>query len=237
MPTAIGQAKLALVVDDAPDMVAMIVAILRKEGFEVSSASDGAAAVEMVRALEPDLVVLDLTMPKIDGVEVCTRLRAFSDAYVIMLTARTDEADLLTGLAVGADDYMTKPFSARELAARVRSVMRRPRNPMTPPVERRVGALVIDVAAREVLVDEVEIELTRIEFDLLATLSGEPRVSFTRAMLLDRVWGPDWYGDDHLVDVHVANLRRKLHDDPRAPRYVRTIRGIGYRMGDGTEPA
>ena len=227
------EAKRALVVDDAPDLVATVVAILRKEGFEVSSASDGEQAVEMVRALQPHLVVLDLTMPKLDGVEVCSRIRAFSDASVIMLTGRTEEVDMLVGLAVGADDYMTKPFSPRELVARVRAVLRRAKVAPTRDVERRFGALVVDVAARRVQVDQREVELTKIEFDLLATLSGEPRLSFTRAMLLERVWGPDWFGDDHLVDVHVANLRRKLHDDPKAPRYVRTVRGIGYRMGDG----
>ena len=218
-------------VDDAPEMVALITPLLRQEGYEVSSAGDGEAALEMVRSLSPDLVVLDLTLPKMDGVDVCARIRAFSDAYVMMLTSRTEEVDLLVGLAVGADEYMTKPFSPREMIARVRALQRRPRRAAAPEeAERRFGDLTVDVAAREVRVAGEEVVLTKIEFDLLATLTRAPRQTFTRAMLLEAVWGPDWYGDDHLVDVHLANLRRKLADDPRRPRYVRTVRGVGYRM-------
>jgi DNA-binding response OmpR family regulator len=224
--------KHALVVDDAPEFLAMVAPLLHKEGFDVTTAADGEEAVERARAVQPDLIVLDLSLPKLDGVEVCRQLRAFSDAYVIMLTARTEEVDLLVGLAVGADDYMTKPFSPRELVARVRTLMRRPRQPSTPSV-RQVGDLSVDTTAREVLLGGKEVELTKIEFDLLATLVEQPRMSFTRAMLIERVWGHDFYGDDHLVDVHIANLRRKLDDDPRAGRYVKTMRGVGYRLGDG----
>jgi len=220
----------ALVVDDAPDIVAMIAPLLRHEGYEVSTAADGESALEIARTFDPDLVVLDLMLPKIDGIDVCGRLRAFSDAYILMLTARVEEVDMLVGLAVGADDYMTKPFSPRELVARVRALQRRPRRAAAIEAERRFGDLTVDVAAREVRMAGEEVPLTRIEFDLLGTLTAAPRQTFTRSMLLDAVWGPDWHGDDHLVDVHLANLRRKLGDDPRSPRYIRTVRGIGYRM-------
>jgi len=208
----------------------MVTVLLRDEGYEVFSAADGEAAVEMVRSLAPEVVVLDLTLPKMDGIDVCARLRAFSDSYVLILTSRSDETDLLVGLAVGADDYMTKPFSPREMVARLRALQRRPRRSAPDRPERRFGDLTVDVAVREVRVAGEEIVLTRIEFDLLAALTREPRQTLTRARLLDQVWGPDWYGDEHLVDVHVANLRRKLGDDPRRPTYVRTVRGVGYRM-------
>ncbi len=234
MSDARSSVRQALVVDDAPEFLAMVAPLLHKEGFEVTTAADGEQAVARARAVDPDLIVLDLNLPKLDGVEVCRQIRAFSDAYLIMLTARTEEVDLLVGLAVGADDYMTKPFSPRELIARVRTLMRRPREaPEAAPATRTFGALSIDTDAREVRVDEAEIELTKIEFDLLATLADQPRLSFTRAMLIEHVWGPDFYGDDHLVDVHIANLRRKLGDEPRQGRFVKTVRGVGYRMGDG----
>jgi DNA-binding response OmpR family regulator len=153
-----------------------------------------------------------------------------------MLTARSDEVDKLVGLGVGADDYVTKPFSPRELVARVRAMLRRPRVGASPPDDepaRLFGALRVDVPAREVFVDGVPVELTRTEFDLLAALSGRPRVVFSRRALIDAVWGEGWVGDEHLVDVHVGHLRRKLGDDPAAPRFVRTVRGVGYRMGEG----
>jgi len=220
----------ALVVDDAPEIVALIEPLLRMEGFEVASATDGAMGLELARELEPELVVLDLTMPKIDGLEVCRRLRSFSDAYVLMLTGRSDEGDLVSGLTVGADDYMTKPFSARELVARVRAMQRRPRDATAPPPERRCGDITIDVVGRAVHRGDDEILLTKIEFDLLSALSAEPGVALSRAALIGHVWGPDWFGDDHLVDVHVGNLRQKLGDDASSPRYVRTVRGIGYRL-------
>jgi DNA-binding response OmpR family regulator len=224
----------ALVVDDAPEIVALIAPLLRKEGYEVSTAADGEAALEVARSIDPDQVVLDLLLPKLDGIDVCGRLRAFSDAYIVMLTARTEEVDMLVGLAVGADDYMTKPFSPREMVARVRALQRRPRRAAAVEAERRFGDLTIDVAARDVRIAGEEVTLTRIEFDLLGTLSSAPRQTFTRGMLLDAVWGQDWHGDDHLVDVHMANLRRKLGDDPRRPRFLRTVRGVGYRMQSPT---
>jgi DNA-binding response OmpR family regulator len=223
----------ALVVDDEAPLVALVRSYLEREGFDVSTASDGERAVELVGELQPDVVVLDVMLPGIDGIEACRRIRSFSDAYIIMLTARADEVDKIVGLSTGADDYVTKPFSPGELIARVRALLRRPRGETPSTSARRFGDLVIDPLAREVRQGDRLVELTRLEFDLLDALSDSPRVAFSRAQLLERVWGPTWFGDEHVVDVHIANLRRKLGDDGAAPRYVRTVRGIGYRMGPG----
>ena len=223
-----------LVVDDEPGLVKVVSAYLEHEGVEVVSAEDGERAVELARDLRPDVIVLDLMLPGIDGIEACRRIRTFSDAYIVMLTARAEEIDRIVGLSIGADDYVTKPFSAAELVARIRAMLRRPRTAGSgTPAPRRFGDLAVDPAAREVLKDGVPIELTKIEFDLLDALSESPRLVLSRRQLLERVWGPSWFGDDHVVDVHIANLRAKLGDDPRSPRYVRTVRGIGYRMGTG----
>jgi DNA-binding response OmpR family regulator len=225
----------ALVVDDEPPLVQVVSGYLKREGFDVVSAADGETAVAAARASAPDVIVLDLMLPGIDGLEACRRIRAFSDAYIIMLTAKTAEVDKLVGLSVGADDYLTKPFSPRELVARIRAMLRRPRVASdTSTVEiRSFGDLQIDVAGREVRVGEHPVELTRTEFDLLDVLSSQPRVAFTRAQLLERVWHGEWYGDDHVIDVHIANLRRKLGDEAGRARYVRTVRGVGFRMGAG----
>jgi DNA-binding response OmpR family regulator len=225
----------ALVVDDEPPLVQVVSGYLAREGFDVITATDGESAVAAAREHCPDVVVLDLMLPGIDGVEVCRRIRSFSDAYVIMLTAKSDEVDKLVGLSVGADDYLTKPFSPRELVARIRAMLRRPRAPTTTADQavRRFGVLEVDPAGREVRVAGQAVELTRTEFDLLDTLSAQPRVAFSRRQLLEHVWGGDWYGDDHVIDVHVGNLRRKLGDDATQPHYIRTVRGVGYRMGAG----
>jgi len=224
-----------LVVEDSPEFRSLLVPLLKQEGFRVEEATDGESGVQIARSLEPTVVVLDLNLPKMDGVEVCRQIRTFSDAYVIMLTAKADEVDKLIGLSVGADDYMTTPFSPRELVARIRAMLRRPRvGTGDDNSAREFGELRIDPLSREVLRSGDKIDLTRIEFDLLDVLSSNPRMAFTRAKLLERVWGPDWFGDDHVVDVHVSNLRKKIGDDPNAPRYVRTVRGVGYRMGDGS---
>ena len=223
----------ALVVDDEAPLVALVTAYLEAEGFEVTAAYDGEQAVRLAREFDPDVIVLDLMLPGIDGIEACRRIRVFSDAYIVMLTARTEEIDRVIGLSIGADDYLTKPFSLRELVARIRAMLRRPRGAADSLPPRRFGDLLIDVAAHEVTLTGAPVELTRIEFDLLDTLSESPRLAFSRRQLLDRVWGPGWFGDEHVVDVHVANLRAKLDDDPRSPRYVKTVRGIGYRMGAG----
>ncbi len=224
----------ALVVDDEERLAALVASYLEREGFEAHTAGDGEQAVELARELEPDVIVLDLMLPGLDGIEACRQIRTFSDAYVVMLTARAEEVDKIVGLSIGADDYVTKPFSVRELVARIRAMLRRPRGMggQGSPV-RRVGDLVIDPAAREVTVAGVPVELTRIEFDLLEALSERPRLVFTRRQLLERVWGSTWF-DEHVVDVHVAKLRAKLGDDPRAPRYIRTVRGVGYRMAEGS---
>src|SRR4051794_22907511 len=227
-----GTGARALVVDDAAEFRELVASVLRSEGFVVEVAEDGPAALRAAESFTPDVVVLDLGLPGMDGVEVCRQLRTFTDAYVVMLTGREDEVDKLIGLSVGADDYMTKPFSPRELVARVRAMLRRPR-PGTPeagaPV-RRVGAIEVDLNAREAKVDGRVVDLTKIEFDLLDVLSAHPRTAFTRGQLLHRVWGSNWFGDDHVVDVHVSKLRQKLGDDARAPRYLRTVRGVGYRL-------
>jgi DNA-binding response OmpR family regulator len=225
----------ALVVDDEPPLVRLVSSYLERDGFQVQAAGDGQQAVELARTFQPEVIVLDLMLPGLDGIEACRQIRTFSDAYIVMLTARAEEVDKLVGLGVGADDYLTKPFSPRELVARIRAMLRRPRAatlvaaPAAPV--RRLGDLEIDPAAREVRLAGQPLELTRLEFDLLEALSERPRVVLSRRQLLERVWGGDWVGDDHLVDVHIANLRRKLGDDPRAPRHVLTVRGVGYRMG------
>jgi DNA-binding response OmpR family regulator len=226
----------ALVVDDAPENRMLVSALLLQQGFDVDQAEDGEAAVRAAQAHELDLIVLDIGLPDIDGVEVCRRVRAFSDAHVLMLTAQDTELDKVVGFEAGADDYVTKPFSVAELVGRVKAVLRRAggRAKSAPKQEARTfGTLSLDPLAREVLLDGQALELTRIEFDLLDTLTGQPRVAFSRAQLLERVWGENWFGDDHLVDVHISNLRRKLRDDPRSPDFVATVRGVGYRMGAG----
>lgn len=231
----------AVVVDDEQALASVIGGYLEREGFEVALCHDGSAAVSVLREVDPDVVVLDLGLPGVDGVEICRQLRTFSDCYVVMLTARSDEVDTLIGLSVGADDYMTKPFSPRELMARIRVMLRRPRR-ATPagltevPAEPRtvtVGGLVLDLDAREVQVDGEPVVLTRLEFDVLAALASRPGVVFSRAALIRAVWGEGWVGDEHLVDVHVLHVRRKLGDTAQQQRFVRTVRGVGYRMGPG----
>lgn len=232
----------ALVVDDEVPLANVVASYLEREHFEVSVAHNGHDAVTMAREIDPDVVVLDLALPGIDGVEACRQLRTFSDAYVVMLTARDTEMDTIIGLSVGADDYVTKPFSPRELVARIRAMLRRPRtvsfgadvNEIADKEPPRVfGQLRIDVAGRQVFIDDQPITLTRTEFDVLAALSARPGVVFSRRQLLDVVWAQTWVGNEHLVDVHIGHLRRKLGDDPAAPRYVVTVRGVGYRMGSG----
>jgi DNA-binding response OmpR family regulator len=227
-----------LVVDDEQSLAKVVASYLQRDGHEVSYVFDGPAAVDAARTQPPDVVVLDLGLPGLDGIEVCRQLRTFTDCYIVMLTARTEEVDKLIGLGVGADDYLTKPFSPRELVARVRVMLRRPRTtgagvPHVEEPPRTFGPLAIDVAAREASVDGRLVEVTRTEFDLLAALSARPRMAFSRRQLIDAVWGEGWVGDEHLVDVHIGHLRRKLGDDPAAPRFIRTVRGVGYRMGEG----
>lgn len=226
----------AMVVEDEVELAKLLGSYLERDGFEVTIADDGVSAVSTAREVDPDVVVLDLGLPGLDGVEVCRQLRTFSDAYVVMLTARSDEVDTLIGLSVGADDYLTKPFSPRVLMARIQAMLRRPRaaSEADAAVEvRRFGELGVDPTGRDVWLGSVPVALTRTEFDLLAVLSEHPRMAFSRRQLIDAVWGPSWVGDEHLVDVHIGHLRRKLGDDATSGRYVRTIRGVGYRMGAG----
>lgn len=221
-----------LVVEDEVPLAKVVASYLEREGFVVHLAHDGPGAVEQAAALRPDLVVLDLMLPGFDGVEVCRRLRTFTDAYVLMLTARDDETDKVVALSVGADDYIVKPFSPRELIARAKAMLRRPR--AAPPSEPRaaitIGALSVDTDARTVSVDGHPVELTRTEFDILAALAERPRSAFTRGQIIESVWGGEWYGDEHVVDVHIGHLRRKLADNAINPTYIRTIRGVGYGM-------
>jgi DNA-binding response OmpR family regulator len=220
-----------LVVDDEPPIVELVTGYLEREGWTVSSAGDGVAALEGARVQAPDVVVLDVMLPGLDGIEVCRRLRTFSNAYVLMLTARSEEIDRIMGLTVGADDYLVKPFSPRELVARIKALLRRPRTgDRGPAVGAPPAGLEVDEPRRLVRVDDVPVELTALEFNLLAVLSRSPGVVISRRVLLDEVWGSSLAGDDHLVDVHVANLRRKLGDDPASPRFVETVRGVGYRL-------
>jgi DNA-binding response OmpR family regulator len=213
-----------LVVDDEPPMVELVRGYLSREGWQVLTASDGNAALETARSERPNVVVLDLMLPGVDGLEVCRQIRTFSDAYVVMLTAKSEEIDKLIGLAVGADDYLTKPFSPRELVARIHAILRRARSSAAA-----APGLEVDPATRIARVDGALVSLTRTEFDILAALAREPGVVVDRPALLTSVWGPG-YTDDHLVDVHVANLRRKIGDDPERPRFVETVRGVGYRL-------
>lgn len=226
-----------LVVDDAPELLEFVCALLTKEGYQTIEAEDGASALAAAREHNPDVVVLDLTLPDLDGMEVCRQLREFTDAYVLMLTGRDDEIDKVMGLRSGADDYVTKPFSSREFAARVEVLMRRPRvsgataADVPPEDERTFGNLTIFPLAREVTVDNGNVALTRIEFEIIDALSERPRMVHSRAILRQRIWDEDWIGDDHVVDVHIANLRKKI-DTTGAPSLIRTVRGVGYRMED-----
>jgi len=225
-----------LIIEDERHLVGLLRGYLEREGYEVHEALDGEVGLEVARRVEPDVVVLDWMLPRLDGIEVLRELRRFSDAYVVLLTARTEEVDKIVGLSAGADDYLTKPFSPGELVARVRTMLRRPRGEAatTPEEEKPLafGELEIDPARRRVRLGENEVSLTALEFDLLLALASRPGFVFGRRRLLEWVWGEDYFGDDHVVDVHVANLRKKLNaaEDGAGNRYVRTVRGVGYRF-------
>jgi two-component system alkaline phosphatase synthesis response regulator PhoP len=216
-----------LVVDDEPSVLKLVEAYLRPEGYEVFTAKDGLAGLKMARSLKPDLLVLDLMLPEIDGFEVLATLRRESNVYVILLTAKAEETDKLVGLSVGADDYLTKPFSPRELVARIKAAFRR----MQPGVLPAGGLVVfthlhIDPGSRQVWVDDRSIELTAMEFDLLRALAEQRGQVLSREQLLESVWGHDYYGDLRVVDVHLGHLRRKLGDRD----FIQTVRGVGYRF-------
>lgn len=218
-----------LVVDDEPSILNLITAYLKPEGYEIYTANDGLAGLKAARSFKPDLIVLDVMLPGIDGVEVLTRLRRESDVYVIMLTAKTEEMDRVVGLTVGADDYVTKPFSPRELVARIKAALRRLQaNQSSSSEVLSFEHVRIDVAARLVSVDNHPIELTAIEFDLLTALAENRGRVLTREQLLEKVWGGSYYGEMRVVDVHLGHVRQKLGMDG----LIATVRGVGYRFED-----
>ena len=244
--TTLGQPRFALVVDDDADLRGFLARVLGQQGFSVTQAGDATSALTALTDTPPDLVTLDLTLPDLDGMELCRRIREHSDAYILMLTGRSDEVDKLLGLETGADDYLTKPFSHRELTARISALMRRPRTlggrgtddptpdrsvPDDPTATRVIthGPLEVDPQRRAVLVGDQEVELTRTEFDLLHTLVSGPDRVWTREELVATVWGNDWAADGRSVEVHIGNLRRKLADRTDHS-VVHTVRGVGYRL-------
>jgi len=220
---------LVLVVDDERPLVGVIASHLDSEGLGVIEAYDGASALGIARAERPDVIIIDLTLPDVEGIDLIQHLREFTDAYVVVLTARDEESDKVAAFTAGADDYVVKPFSARELIARVGAMMRRPRG-NDEPSDRQValGDLRLDLAERTLHQGRREVHLTRTEFDLLGALASRPRQVLTRRELIDEVWGSDWFGDEQVVDVHIRAVRRKLGDQASAPRYIRTVRGVGY---------
>ena len=221
-----------LVVDDEPKIVKQARDYLEKSGYRVVTAGDGKTALAVARHERPDLIVLDLNLPEMDGLDVCRALRRESDVPIVMLTARVEETDRLIGLELGADDYITKPFSPRELVARVRAVLRRVQGGVHQPGLVRAGDLEIDLAGHRVTRAGESIQLTRSEFNLLAVLAQHPGQTFSRAQLLDRLHGVAYDGFDRSVDAHIKNLRRKLEPDPAEPRYVLTVYGVGYKFAD-----
>lgn len=222
-----------LVVADEVEFASVVASYLKREGMHVELAFDGPTAITQARDRSPDLIVLDIMLPGLDGIEVCRQIRQFSDAYVIMLTARDTETDKVVALSAGADDYMVKPLSARELVARAKAMLRRPRQPDQIDVGTNqvleVDTVRIDPTSRTVTLAGNAVELTRTEFDILAVLASRPAAAFSREQILEQVWGGSWYGDDHVVDVHVGHIRQKLGTSD----LIRTVRGVGYGMTNG----
>lgn len=225
-------AKKILIIDDEPGILNLVSAYLRPEGYEVYTASDGPSGLKAARTLKPDLIVLDIMLPGIDGLDLLTVLRQESDVFVILLTAKTEESDKILGLSSGADDYVTKPFSPRELVARIKAALRRAgdEDSAAPPAALVFPRLRIDPASRQVWVDERPVEFTAIEFDLLLALAQRPRMVLSREQLLEKVWGYDYYGDTRVIDVHIGHIRQKLGIE----NLITTVRGVGYRFeGEG----
>ncbi len=219
-----------LVVDDEKPLAQMVATYLERAGFSVAQAHTGIDAVDKARRFSPDVIVLDLGLPGMDGLEVCRQVRSFSDCYILMLTARGSEDDKIAGLTTGADDYITKPFGVRELVTRVRAVLRRPRvTTMNAPLV--VGDLVIDPIAHQAQVNGSVVDLTGTEFALLFAMALRPGQALSRHDLVTEVWDTSWVGDERIVDVHIGNLRRKLGPDSRGRGFIETVRGVGYRMG------
>ena len=223
-----------LLVDDEESVQKLLTYPLEREGFRVVQARNGEEALERFEADHVDLIVLDLMLPRVDGLEVCRRVRASSTVPIIMLTARDDEVDKVLGLELGADDYITKPFSIREFRSRVRALLRRaqlaPPDPRAETIES--DGLVIDLARRSVDVRNAAVQLTYVEFELLRTLAGHPGRVYSRAALLEALWGSSDFRDPRTIDVHIRHLREKIETDPREPEYIFTVRGVGYRFRD-----
>jgi two-component system alkaline phosphatase synthesis response regulator PhoP len=222
-----------LVIDDEPSIVNLVTAYLKPAGYEVFTAADGISGLKAARAYKPDLIVLDLMLPGLDGIEVLSSLRRESNVYVILLTAKTEETDRIVGLSVGADDYVTKPFSPRELVARIKAAFRRLQPGIATGTENRILAfrhIRIDTGAHLVTVDERPVELTAVEFDLLKSLAENRGRVLTREQMLETVWGGTYFGSMHVVDVHLGHVRQKLGSE----KYIATVRGVGYRFEDET---
>ncbi len=222
-----------LVVDDEVSVLKTVRAYLEQEGFNVASAADSQTALELARTFQPDLVILDVMLTGMDGFSVLRELRRESEVYVLMLTARAGEVDRVVGLELGADDYLTKPFSPRELVARTKAILRRGRNQVETEPVLLFHQLRIDPESRRVWKQNSEIELTPIEYDLLYTLSRHHKRVLSRHQLIEYVWGYDYFGDDRVIDVNIRRLRIKIEDDPQAPTYIVTVRGAGYRFDGG----
>jgi two-component system alkaline phosphatase synthesis response regulator PhoP len=221
-----------LLVDDELAIVETVRAYLEAEGYMVQTASDGPGALTLARSFHPDIIVLDLMLPGLDGLEVLRRLRQISDVYVLLLTAKAHETDKVVGLTMGADDYVTKPFSPRELVARVKALLRRGRSSGAGDAVLVFHRLRLDPQARRVWKDAAPIELTPLEFDLVYALARYRGRVLSREQLIEQVWGYDYYGEDRVVDVHLGRIRKKLEDDATTPRLIVTVRGAGYRFED-----
>jgi len=226
-----------LIVDDEPHIVELVRYNLEREGFDVLTAGDGREALRQVREGAPDLVILDLMLPEVDGFEVCRQIRRTSAVPILMLTARGRELDRVAGFELGADDYVTKPFSPRELVARVRAILRRAgRELLEAQAPLQADGLHLDPATREVFLHGRPVELTAKEFDLLALLMRHPNRVFTRDFLLEHIWGHDYFGSTRTVDMHISRLREKIEDDPAAPTFIQTVRGVGYKFKAPSRP-
>ena len=220
-----------LIIDDEPSIINLVSAYLKPEGYDVYTAADGNSGLKAAQTFKPDLIILDLMLPGMDGLELLSRLRRESDVYVIMLTARTEETDKIVGLSVGADDYVTKPFSPRELLARVKAALRRIKTGTSAGGERSVLSfkhILIDVGAHIVSVDGIPVELTSIEFDLLRALAENRGRVLSREQLLEKIWGAEYFGETRVVDVHIGHVRQKLQNES----LITTVRGVGYRFED-----
>ncbi len=222
-----------LVIDDEQNILDLIGAYLRREGYRVLTAQDGVNGLKLAQSGRPDIVILDVMLPGMDGIDVLRELRRTSSTYVIMLSARSEETDRIVGLTLGADDYVTKPFSPRELVARVKAALRRlsaPASTIAAPAALEFRRLRIDAGRRQVWKDNQPVELTEIEFDILWALARHRGLVLTRQQILSQVWGEDYYGEERVVDVHIGKIRRKLEDDPDQPSFIVTVRGVGYRF-------